>query len=102
MTASAPSRCRPLPGLQRAGQRERAPPLVGGQEPVAAGQREPVGVPDGRHPDDRRAQVEVVGHQPDQRQLLVVLLAEVGPPRADQVQQLGDDREHAGEVAGAD
>ena len=46
------------------------------------------------------AQAEVGDHPADQRELLVVLLAEdrdVGP---DQAEQLGDHGEHAAEVAG--
>ena len=72
----------------------------GGEVAVAAGQREPVRVPYGRGADDLDAELQV-GHDPaDQRELLVVLLAEHGDVRADQAEQLGHHGQHAGEVAG--
>ena len=64
------------------------------------GQRQAVGLADGRHPDHLDAEVEVGRHPADQHQLLVVLLAEVGAVGADGAEQLGDDGQHAAEVPG--
>ena len=89
-----------LPGEQRARQRQRMPPIVRAEVDVAARQRQPVRLAHRLDADDLRAQIEVLGHQPDQRQLLVVLLAEVRAVGTHHVQELGHDGEDAGEVPG--
>ena len=63
--------------------------------------RQPVRVAYGRGAEDPHAQLQVGRGAPDQRQLLVVLLAEHGDVRADQAEQLGHHGQHAGVVAGA-
>ena len=68
---------------------------------VAAGQRHAVVLADGRHADDLDAERQLPRHGPDQRELLVVLLAEERDVGPDQAEQLGDDGQHAGEVARA-
>lgn len=88
--------------VQGAGQRERGAPLRGGQVAVAAGQRQPVRLAHGGHADDVHAEVQVAHHAADQGELLGVLLPverHVGPG---EVEQLGDDGEHAVEVPGPD
>src|SRR3712207_6944806 len=49
-----------------------------GEVAVAAGQRHAVVLAHGRHAAHLDAQCELPGHRPDERQLLVVLLAEHG------------------------
>ena len=51
--------------------------------------------------DDVDREVEVAAHPADEEQLLGVLLAEPGRVAPRQVHELGDDGEHAVEVAGA-
>ncbi len=65
---------------------------------VAARHRHPVGLADERAADDLDGQVEVGGHAPHDGELLGVLAPEVGAARADDREQLGDDRGHAVEV----
>ncbi|GAA3298718.1 hypothetical protein GCM10020295_35030 [Streptomyces cinereospinus] len=92
----------PVPSReQRAGQRERRTPLLGREVAVAAGQGQAVVLPHGRDADDLDAEVQVPHHAADQGELLGVLLAEERHVGAGEVEQLGDDREHAVEVAGA-
>ena len=61
------------------------------QAGVAAGQGQSVGVADRRAAHDHRRQRQVGDQPPDHGQLLEVLLAEVGPARAGQGQELGHD-----------
>ena len=93
-----PGRRRPRPGPGAGPWRPRA--LVGRQVGVAAGEGQPVGVAHRRAADHLDRQGQVGRHPADDRQLLEVLLAEVGPARPGQVEQLGDDGGHAREVAG--
>ena len=75
---------------------------VGGLEvDVAAAHRQAVLLAHGRHHLDPQREVEVAHHPLDHRRLLGVLLAEVGDVGADDVEELGDDRGDAAEVAGA-
>ena len=90
-----------LGGAQRAAQREGGTALLVVEVAVAAREGQAVGLADGLSPEHVDPEAQVRAHPPDQRQLLVVLLAEhrhVGP---DQPEQLGHDRQHAGEVAGS-
>ena len=85
---------------QGAAERGRRTSLLAVEVPVAARQREAVGLADGLAAEHLHAEAQVRAHPPDEGQLLVVLLAEhrhVGPH---QPEQLGHHREHAGEVAG--
>ena len=90
-------------GVQRARQREGAPPLVGARgstlrlDSASPSGSRTVGTPTTPTPRSRSC-----GHPPDQRQLLVVLLAEVRAAGPHQVEELGHDGEHAGEVPGPD
>ena len=86
-------------GPQRAGQRQRARPLVRRQVPVAAGQCQSVRFADGRHAHDVHRQVDVAHHGADEGELLVVFLAEVRRVGAGQVQQLEDDGQYPVEEA---
>ena len=84
-----------LGGAQRAAQRGRRTPLLGVEVAVAARQRQAVGLADGLAADHLDPEAQVRAHPADQRELLVVLLAEhrhVGPH---QPEQLGDHRQHA-------
>ncbi len=92
----------PVPGGEQGpGQGQRGPALLGGEEAVPAGERETVRVADGGHRDDVDAEVEVAHHAADQCQLLGVLLPEERRVRPGEVEELGDDGEHAVEVPGA-
>ena len=71
------------------------PALVGRQVGVAAGEGQPVVVPHGRAADHLHRPGQVGDHPAHDRQLLEVLLAEVGPARPGQVEQAGDDGGHA-------
>ncbi len=87
-----------LAGIESPAQNGGCGPVLGGQVDVAAGHGQTIGLPDDRAADhlDRHRQV---GHHPtDDRQLLEVLLAEVGPARADDVEQLRDDGGDTGEM----
>ena len=84
---------------QRAAQRHRPPPLLGIEIRVAAAEREPVGLAHRRHDDDLERPVEIAHHLPDQHRLLHVLPPEARDVGLDQVEQLGDHGEHAGEMA---
>ncbi len=86
---------------QGTGQREGGAPLGGREVAVAAGQGQTVVLADGGDADDLHAEVQVPDHAADQGELLGVLLAVQGDVGTGQVQQLGDDREHAVEVARA-
>ena len=90
-----------LGGLQRAAQGERALAVGAAQVGVAAGEREAVGLADGRADLDRDGHVEVAHEPADDERLLGVLLAEEGDVGPDHVQQLGDDGGDAVEVRGA-
>ena len=96
-------RRRPRP-RRRAGARESATARSrssGVEADVAAGQREAVGLAHGRDDLELDRQVEVAHHPAQDRDLLRVLLAEEGDVGRDDVEQLGDDRADAGEVARA-
>src|SRR5690606_15414726 len=84
-----------------AGQGERDAPLVCGEKPVAAGEGEPVAVTHGAHDVDGDGEVEVVHHAGDEVHLLGILLGEDDDVGGDDVEQFGDDGEHAVEVAGS-
>ena len=58
-----------------------------------------VGLAHDRHADDLDAEVEIAHHAADDGELLEVLLAEHGDVRLDGVEQLGDHRGDAAEVA---
>ena len=68
---------------------------------VAGAEREAVRLADGRAHLDAHRDVEVAHQPPDHERLLVVLLAEVGDVGSAHVEQLGDDRRDAAEVAAA-
>ena len=88
-------------GLQRARQRQRARALLGAQQRVAAGHRQPVGLAHRRQRLDPHGQVQV-GHQAaDHDELLGVLLAEEGDVGERHAEQLGDDGRDAAEVLAA-
>ncbi len=74
--------------------------LVHVEETVAAGERQAVGLPGRLHAQDLHGEVQIAHHAADQRQLLGVLLPEQRDVGAGEVQQLGDDGEHAVEVTG--
>ncbi len=74
--------------------------LLGRQVDVARRQGEAVGLADRRAGDDLRRDRQVARHLADDHHLLGVLLAEVGVVRPDQVEQDGDDRRDAIEMAG--
>ncbi|MDT4872962.1 hypothetical protein FQZ97_1081780 [compost metagenome] len=63
---------------QRPGQHQGSLAFLPGQEPVPAAQRQPVGGADRGNSHDLDGEVQVRHHAPHQRQLLGVLLAEVG------------------------
>ena len=69
------------------------------QVAVAAGKRQPGCRPHRRHPNHLHRHVQLPGHGANHGQLLPVLLAEERPLRRDDVEQLGDHRGHAVEVA---
>ncbi len=75
-------------------------PVGRAQIAVARRQGEAVRLADRRHADDLGRDVEIAGHPPDHLQLLEVLLAEIGPLALRLVEQLGDDRGDAFEMAG--
>jgi hypothetical protein len=66
---------------------------------VAARHRQPVRFANRRAGDDLGAEVEIHRHAPDDRELLVVLLAEHRDIGAGRSEQLRDDRRHAVEMA---
>ena len=74
--------------------------FLGREVDVPRRQREAVGLADGRVGDDLGRDREVARHLPDDEELLRVLLAEVRPLRADEVEQDRDDRGDALEMAG--
>ena len=76
-------------------------PLLGVEVAVAAGQRQPVVLADGRDADHLHAQRELPRHGADEGELLVVLLAEQREVGAHLVEQLGDHGRDAVEVRGA-
>ena len=96
--ASDPSRA-PLLGRPQ-GPRERDGPLavLVAEVGVARAHRQAVGLAHGRHRPDPHREVEVAGHAPDHRDLLRVLLAEVGDVGLNGVEELGDHRGDAAEV----
>ena len=98
--ATPPGRARSAARSAResAAARSRSPGLQVG---VARAHRQPVGLAHGRQPLDPDGDVEVADHAPDHRQLLGVLLAEVGDLGLDRVEELGDDGGDAAEVPGA-
>ena len=67
---------------QRARHAARRGTRLGAEQPVAARQRQAVGLAHRRHADDLDAEVEVGGHAADHRELLAVLLAEDRDVRA--------------------
>ena len=82
-------------------QQQGALALLLAEPAVAAGQREPVGLPHGRDGDDLHGDVEVEDHPADRRELLGVLLPEQREVRSGQVQQLEHDGADPIEVARA-
>src|SRR5690606_38843280 len=90
----------PVPARgQGLGEGERGAPLGGREVAVAAGQGEPVLLADRGDADDLDVEVQVPHHAADEGELLGVLLAVEGEVGAGEVEQLGDDGEHAVEVA---
>ena len=85
-------------GQQAAIQRRGAPAAAVAQQLVAGTQREAVGGAHGGAADDGDRQPEIVGQAAHHGELLGVLAAEVGAPRREQQQQLGDHRRDAGEM----
>ena len=85
-------------GQQSRQQRARLLALHRVEIAVARGHRQPVGLPHDRHALNLDAQVEVGDHLPDQRQLLVVLLAEVRAVGSHRVEQLEHDGQYPGEM----
>ena len=85
-------------GCQRARDGQGGDALLGGEVTVARGQREAVGVAHDRAAVDTHGKVQVIHHLTDQRELLVVLLAEKRVRGAGQREQLRHHREHAREV----
>ena len=85
-------------GLQRARQRQRALALAVAQAHVAARQRQPVGLADGRADLDPHGDVEVAHEPADDRDLLGVLLAEVRDVGPGDVEELRHDGRDAVEV----
>ena len=67
---------------------------------VARRQSEAVLVADGRHAEDLDAELEVLSHPPDDRELLEILFAEQGDVGPNRAQQFGDDRRDPVEMAG--
>ena len=90
----------PLAGEQGVVELRRHGALVRGQIGVAAGQGQAVRVPYDRATEDLDGQREVGHEAADHRQLLEVLLPEVGPARPRQREQLGHDGGHPVEVSG--
>src|SRR5215218_796980 len=90
-----------LGGVERAPQRDGALALGGTEIGVAARHREAVRLADRRADLDAGRDVEVADDAAHDERLLGVLLAEEGNVRLHHVQQLGDDRRDAVEVAGA-
>ena len=97
----------PLAGPDRGHARLQGPlqdrrrlPLVRGQVGVATGQGQAVGLAHDRTADDLDRERQVGHHLPDHRELLEVLLAEVGPAGPGDGEELGHDRGHPGEVGG--
>ena len=90
-----------LHARERPVKRGRARALSRRQQGVAARQREPVRLADGRADLDPDRDVEVAHQALDHRRLLRVLLAEVRDVGADDVEQLGDHGRDAVEMAAA-
>ncbi len=88
----------PARAIECAIHRRRPGALVGTQVAIARAQREAVLGPYGRGTDDLHRQAEILHRGADDRQLLVVLLAEDRDVRLHEVQQLHDDRGDALEV----
>src|SRR6185436_20958643 len=86
---------------EREEQAGRGLSLLGGQEPVAARQCEPVRVANDRTAPDLHRHRQVTYQPPDHRELLRVLLAEVRRARPDRGKQLGHDGGDAPEVTGS-
>ena len=76
-------------------------PLGGSQVAVARGERQPVLGPHSGHADYLDRHGHVGHHLANERQLLVILLAEAGHVGLHQVEQLGDDSADTTEVARA-
>ena len=96
-------RARRLGVARREGAREgeRATALRGREAGVPGREREPVGVAHGGEGAELDVEVEVAGHRAHDRDLLGVLLPEVGAFRANYVEELAADRRDSAEVAGA-
>src|SRR3954454_15211086 len=86
-------------GSQGSVEDSRLGPLPFAEPYVPAAQRQAVRLPHGRHDADLEREVEVAHHPAEHRDLLRVLLAEVGAVRLDDIEQLRDDRADAREVA---
>ena len=76
--SSDSSRARRSAAAQRPRERDGALAVAGAQVGVSRAHRQPVRLAHGRQPLDPHRDVEVAHHAPDHRQLLGVLLAEVG------------------------
>src|ERR1019366_78415 len=85
---------------QRPRQSGRAGALCVAEVRVAARQREPAALANGRTDFDRRRNVEIAHETLDHERLLSVLLTEEGDLRPDDVEQLGHDRGDTVEVLG--
>src|SRR3990172_6025737 len=86
---------------EREEQAGRRVPLLRGQAGVTARQRETVGLTDGGTWDDLDRERQITHHPADHRELLGVLLTEVGGAATDRMEQLRDGGGHTAEVAGA-
>ena len=71
-----------IAGREGAGERERRGAFLRREQRVARGEREPVGVADGRHDAQLHLEREVADQPPDHLDLLCVLLSEVDARRA--------------------
>src|SRR5438128_1894372 len=86
VSSRGPRAARRYAGAQRRGQRAGGDSVLGVEVAVAAGQGHAVVLPDGGHGRNLDVEVEVAHQLPDERQLLVVLLAEIGHLMGRQVQ----------------
>jgi hypothetical protein len=88
------------PRHERAREREGRLPFLRGEVGVARADCEPVGVANRRDDANFELQVQIGDQAFEDRGLLRVLLAEVGPVRPDDVEELEADRRHSAEVPG--
>src|SRR5207244_10499142 len=84
---------------ERAREGERGLALRGRETGVSRRERQSGRVAHGREDADLELEVEIAHHPADDRRLLRVLLTEVGPVRASDVEQLQADRRDGAEVA---